>query len=282
MIYQSFLIKTILAIGVIAASGQDIVSTFDTDDEGWTVFNICANTGAPPASGVGIEAPSYSPAGGNSGGYIRARDGGSGDCSGQGNPYYYFLAPTNFLGDRGIYYGGSLSFQIRRSGGGDFSGSRLPYIFIEGAGHRLVIKTGLVGSNDLWASYTVPLRASAKWHYDNVSGPSPTEGEFQAVLGNLTNIRLRGEFAFGNDTNSLDNVVMSTRPATQPYLIIEKSRQIWWASKIGEDYQVQYQSASATNEWSNLGGIIAGNGTNNCVFDGDTDTNRFYQVLVLP
>lgn len=56
-----------------------------------------------------------------------------------------------------------------------------------------------------------------------------------------------------------------------------------WTSISNVFYQVQYASTATTNQWTNLGNPIQGNGTTNCI----TDTvrglpQRFYRVLQLP
>jgi hypothetical protein len=56
-----------------------------------------------------------------------------------------------------------------------------------------------------WTSYVVILDERAGWFKDGTNNP-PTASEMQAVLADLTALRLRGEYRYGDDTGDLDNV----------------------------------------------------------------------------
>ncbi len=84
-------------------------------------------------------------------------------------------------------------------------------------------------------------------------------------------------------SNSFVRIDIATVPLEVQRVTIGVSQvQICWNSQSTNDYQVQYRSDLTTNEWVALGGIVAGNGTTNCVTDAVTNPKRFYQVLKLP
>jgi hypothetical protein len=56
--------------------------------------------------------------------------------------------------------------------------------------------------------------------------------------------------------------------------------EISWLSKTGKNYQVG--SSPDLSGWSNLGGVIAGDGSIKAVYDSMVDPKKFYRVGVLP
>lgn len=170
-----------------------VTSTFDAGPDGWAVGGDATST-----------APTYSAAGGNPTGYIRANDTVSGGT-------WYFIAPAKFLGNAAAAYGQNLSFDLTQqiTGGPDpFNNSD---VLLTGAGISLAFDTPVNPAYyPLWTSYAVPLRASAGWRVTNLTGAPATEAQMQAVLANLTALRIRGEYQTGADTGGLDNVVLRT------------------------------------------------------------------------
>lgn len=60
--------------------------------------------------------------------------------------------------------------------------------------------------------------------------------------------------------------------------------EICWNAASNTTYRVQYRSAMTTNAWTNLGPLIFGNGSTNCIHDpvAPGEPRRFYRVLVVP
>jgi len=59
--------------------------------------------------------------------------------------------------------------------------------------------------------------------------------------------------------------------------------EIVWPSKLGQNYQVDWSPVVNSNDWSALGPVVPGTGTNNSVFDSTRyATNRFYRVRLAP
>ena len=101
--------------------------------------------------------------------------------------------------------------------------------------------------------------------------------------------------AFDADTFTLDLGGLTAVPGYSARLDIdgtghEASRltiqvsevRLCWNSVSNAMYQVQYRSELTTNQWTNLGPPVAGNGTGNWITDPVRAPRRFYQVVELP
>ena len=66
-----------------------------------------------------------------------------------------------------------------------------------------------------WHRYVVPL-SEAGWKLTTLTGAAVTAAQFQAVLANLTRVRIRGEFSDGYDTGYLDNVYLGSKASSIP------------------------------------------------------------------
>lgn len=159
-------------------------STFDTDDEGWTI-------------GCDLH---YSPTGGNPGGYIYGIDIGCGT--------WYFSAPLKFLGDVSAAYNQKLTFDLKQVLLGDQIKTTKDVILI-GAGITLVFDTPY-NPGVYWTAYSIPLNESAGW-INAATGEPPTREEMMMVLSSLDSLQIRGEYSYNDygDTTGLDNVVLN-------------------------------------------------------------------------
>lgn len=164
-----------------------VISTFDADSEGWTT-SIDAE---------GNPTPTWVATGGNPGGHIFARDG-------LDSVKWYWYAPQKFLGDVSSAYGSALTFDLRQSS--EVNPTNDADVILVGAGMTLVFDTPYNPSR-AWTAYRVPLVASGGWKKDSLQGPAPTQGEMLAVLRSLTDLRIRGDYIFGQSVCNLDNVV---------------------------------------------------------------------------
>ena len=76
-------------------------------------------------------------------------------------------------------------------------------------------------SANVWNEYSIQLDESAGWRVATevseetfakfASLPAATRAQLQAVLGELTQLLIRGEFQNGPDTGNLDNVKFGAR-----------------------------------------------------------------------
>ncbi|MEO0716785.1 MAG: laminin B domain-containing protein, partial [Planctomycetota bacterium] len=138
-----------IAIGAAAcvstASGS-VVSTFDTDADGWGI------TG--DANGF-----TWSATGGSTGetddGYVFANDAGQGII-------WNFDAPVKFLGDQSEFAGGMLSWDLIQisTPGSDIDDQ--PDVILKGAGLVLVVEAGASPAGT-WTSYDVALSEAGGW-----------------------------------------------------------------------------------------------------------------------
>ena len=131
----------------------------------------------------------------------------------------YWNAPAAYLGDRSAYVGGSLSFDLRSNLPLGHSFNCTPSIIgdveLLGAGQRLEYDIpGPTMAADMWHSLQVPLSAPGWKHLDTQQQVS--DADFAAVLGSLTDVRIRAEWSAALDTDDLDNVVLAPAPNADP------------------------------------------------------------------
>lgn len=160
------------------------VSQFTNGDDGWTIVNW--NGEGTPVT------PTWENAG-----YVRGTD-----VHGDG----FWRAPESFRGDWTAAYGGSLSYDVYANG----NDWKMNEIYIVGtAGTLTYWFTNNPGPQ--WSTYTAPIGPTAGWqigmNYDTI-GTNATEAEILAVLADVTELRIREEYAWGSDDSGLDNVVL--------------------------------------------------------------------------
>jgi hypothetical protein len=59
-----------------------------------------------------------------------------------------------------------------------------------------------------WTSYVIHLDLTDDWRL-SLGGPRATAADILTVVGDLTDVFIRGEFVTGPDTDGLDNVVLN-------------------------------------------------------------------------
>jgi hypothetical protein len=187
-----FLSACVLTLGTLSTAHGAIIATsnFNTDAEGWTSFG----DGSPVQ---------WRATGGNPDGHIAVGDNLQGDT-------WFFLAPTKFLGDASAAYGEFLSFDLRQNVTTNQYNDR--DVILTGAGMTLIYDTPVNPATSGFTSYSVPLVGAAGWTFGSLSGRAATEAEMQTVLGDLTSLRIRGEYSGGLDQGFLDNVVLGGNP----------------------------------------------------------------------
>jgi len=80
-------------------------------------------------------------------------------------------------------------------------------------------------------------------------------------------------------------VAVSLYADLSPVAMIRLSQvEICWESLTNRTYQVQYRSDLTTNQWTDLGSPVLGNGTVNCIYDAILvdQPRRFYQIVSIP
>jgi hypothetical protein len=172
-----------------------VESRFESGTEGWGLIEDATDLRWVPTGGNG------------GGGHLLATDLAL-------YRYWYWVAPAKFLGDQSRAYRGWLQFDLQQSVTVAQSYELVYDLILEGAGRTLRF-AGLTHPGTTWTSYKLPLAETRGWQRATDSQP-PTAAEMQQVLGNLTNLLIRGEFSFANDIGGLDNVALLNACATTP------------------------------------------------------------------
>ncbi len=159
-------------------------SDFSAGDDGW--------------SQTGATLMSWFATGGNPAGFLHV-DNSEG-------PITYIYAPAKFRGDLRGCSGGTIGFDgnmLGTGGSGYTSGVDYGHLTLTGPGGSATVdlvpgaapgNTPPVGA---WASYEVPFTATS-------FGVTPTQ--WNAILANVTEVRLSVEALFGNEVQGIDNV----------------------------------------------------------------------------
>jgi hypothetical protein len=199
------LLKALLIGGLTTVSGFAfanplVLSTFDTNREGWSA-TFGANVGAGTI---------WQPTGGNLGGNLVAPDLGANTLT------WFFDASAGdhspLLGNHADAYGGSLQydFRIENFAGNYYSNNGDSDIVLSSPAMSglTLYYSGPFFPNGSYNHFTVPLVASAGWRkllFFPATQPA-TEAELQAALANITDLQIRGNYTDAATTSHLDNV----------------------------------------------------------------------------
>lgn len=167
-------------------------SLFEGDDEGWQLSGNGAQTRVELRKD-----------GGNPNGNICGKDAQDGDT-------WYFVAPGKYLGNVTAAYGKRLIFDLKQYT--YFNQIRGRDVVLNGGGLAVTWYSRYAPGLE-WTPYSVTLDDQSGWVVDEPTGHGPpaTADDLKRVLGNLTALRLRGEFYDGpNDVACLDNVYFGT------------------------------------------------------------------------
>ncbi len=158
-----------------------VESTFDSGIDGWTV------TGD-------VQTPIHHATGGNPDGNISAKDNVSGIV-------WYWHAPASIYGNRSDSYDGLMRFDLMQSSTSrQFNADDIRLV-----GNALTLEYNTTyNPQTSWTSYLVQLNERSGWRRTSDNLP-PSEAEFRAVLADLQDLRIRGEFRSGADTGRIDN-----------------------------------------------------------------------------
>jgi hypothetical protein len=188
-------IKTRSALAVLAvlagvANATTIISTFDSDVEGWT------NGGTEGAVISQVDS------GGNPDGYLQI------------SPVQastHLVAPAAFLGDLSAYDGGTFSWDgiaLDEGNGGGVAGSYA---------YGVVTVTGTAGSaTHLEIPEASRPTLAGGWtgfsHDFTAADFGKTQGEWDAILANVTSITLGGNIYKGAEDLGYDNIALNAVP----------------------------------------------------------------------
>lgn len=186
--------------GAASAAQANILrsSGFDAGLDGWRTLN-----GATDASFVA--------AGGDPGGFITATEG---QIPGRA---WVWDAPSGFGGDWSSAVGGTLNYSLKVD---TTLGSTedVADVKLIGTGLTVVADAGLGPGLD-WTRYSV-LLAPGVWHLDSLDGALASAEQLGAVLADVVDLRIRGEYSpIATDSGSLDSVFVSATPEPQTWAL---------------------------------------------------------------
>ena len=192
-----------IMLGATLSMASLFSSTFDADAERWSIFAV-----EPDGSISGTYPVYWSASGGLPGGLIYSPDVGSSTSA------YSFAAPSEYLGDKTAYVGGTFSFDIKNSFANYNGGESFYNTFIKGAGVTLTHKGPYPRIANSWQHAEAQLNA-ASWTQiideSNWNGVVTPE-MFSTVMANLEGIYIYADWGWGADTAYLDNVSLSLVP----------------------------------------------------------------------
>jgi alkaline phosphatase D len=168
-----------------------VVSTFDTDTDGW--FR---------GAGDNNSLVRWSATDGNPGGALTMQDEAAGTTD-------YWFAPAKFLGNQSASYGGTLAYDLKIDRTGQ------PFadldVALVGGGHSV---SGLfnITPTTTYQRISIPLTASNAWHADGSGGGPPPADFFQAILANLSALEIRAYYLNGAEVNTIDNITLAPVP----------------------------------------------------------------------
>lgn len=212
---QSSQVRRLLAVATVAAAAvvcpahavvaipvPTVSSTFDADADGWKYVDILGNAAYTDANILENFPADVTYAGG----VISAKDPSSNT--------FFFNAPGKFLGDKSAYYGGKLTFDVKVDQTDSPWTADSDVVLVSGT--TVIVYDFANNPGTDFVSRTVTM-TEAGWRMDGNGGVAVTAATFQAVLGNLTAVRLLGEFIASNsatqfETTSLDNVTLAPVP----------------------------------------------------------------------
>jgi hypothetical protein len=178
-----------------SASFASTSTTFSDGADGWKAEN-------------GATGFNWISTGGVSGGFVQASDTG-------GNGLWFFDAPAAYLGNESAAYGGTLSYSIQSSPTAPALVGSYADVQLLGANGVLLAYGGDSLPGTTWTPYSISLVANGSWKIGSTTGQAATEAQMVAVLSDLKDLRIRGDYRQSIETTGLDSVVL-TSPVPEP------------------------------------------------------------------
>lgn len=216
-------------VWLLPPSGKIVSSDFSAGLDSWTVEGNGARSASMVAGGLVYEPYSR----GLLNHYVLATDAEihTNKVSGNDDSRWHFVAPSKFMGNHAIAYGGSFTFSLA-SAAGDFAASN-----INGQAALVVIECATCNSGSLIRlarfadassivldgkskTITIPLTEN-EWKEDPKNTlqewGNPTKCEMVEVLSGITSIKILGDHTKWYESVALDNVAYVTgKPGAVP------------------------------------------------------------------
>jgi hypothetical protein len=190
----------VLALAPAARADAIAFSNFDANAEGWNAVSLNASGAIS-----GTHAVTWNATGGDPGGHLSRTDPQAGSI-------FYWNAPAAYLGDVSAALGGTLSYEVRHSGGALFNAADV--ILVGGASPLTLVYDAAAQPTTAWTLFNIPF-SQGQWRVGSLSGAFATQQQLTDVLAALTALRVRGEYIDGGETGRLDNVSMNA-PDPEP------------------------------------------------------------------
>lgn len=249
----------LFAIATAAPLDAQVISTFDTDLDGWRI--------------IGDNSALWQATGGNPGGCLDVNDLAVGSTN-------YASAPSKFLGNWSAFTTADSIFfdiyEVNTSGGAWIA---VHHVRIEGPG-------GAAWAND--PRITLPASQGVWLHIRVMMDPAAwtlESGTWEGLLANVTSLRIMAEWIDGGETTWLDNIGISRAPVPIYGQCLENT---FAAAGIG-DWSFQTAGAVTNPEaYGNTGGFMQiGDATGNSyafapsMFLGDWSVYEFSGFLTV-
>lgn len=212
--HTSVFIKSLAAASIALAAGvasADIREDFSAGSGGWQAVDL-------PGSGSYLSvlstfAVTHHASGGVSGGYISAADP-------SGNSFY-FDAPAAFHGNLTAYLGGTITFDTFYTPNNPSSAWRDDADVLIYNGSSVLAWRAADNPGESWTHVVSTLDVGQGWRMGSHTGAEATAADFASVLGNVTALRIRGEYVNGVvETTGLDNVAIAAVPEPESWALL--------------------------------------------------------------
>ena len=196
--YGNLLLILFLIISFLPSANAELVSTFDSGDEGW---------GAWSSDPLDVSGFQWNSTGGNPGGYVSAVDGMTGAV-------WRFSSPDSWAGDWTQYIGGTIEWDILLIEAPELVYFENKELIIDApdTGNYILADVNAVPVLGQWVHFSVDLKP------ENFTQEGTRD--FYDIVANVEKIYIRGEFITGADSEGLDNVVVSAVPIPTTLLLL--------------------------------------------------------------
>lgn len=206
--------KSMLALALSLAAGvasADIREEFTADAGGWQAVDLTGSSDYVTI--LSTFAVTHHASGGNPGGYISALD--------PSIYSFYFDAPSAFRGNLSAYAGGSLSFDTFYTPHDSGSAWRDDADVLIYSGSTILAWRAADNPGESWTHVATTLDVGHGWRIGSLGGAEATAADFASVLGNVTALRIRGEYYSGVvETTGLDNVAIAAVPEPESWALL--------------------------------------------------------------
>lgn len=189
-------LAAITAAALLAASITDAraaLSTFDASDEGWTLIDPAGN--GDYATVLGTFNASWGASAGNPGGGVFATD--------PSFNTFFFRAPDAYRGDNSAAAASTLRFDLKTT---HDTWTADTVVVIVGNGGQIIAAPIAQPAIDTWQTYSISL-VPASFRQNNAAGGAVSDADFAAILADVEELWLPGEFGDGLvETTTIDNV----------------------------------------------------------------------------